>query len=87
MTNNYNKQFSAGGYTLPYVYRFLGGGFVAHKISGIWQGKVSAWFNTDGVLTMAEQILPNGRIRSVKRYGPMWITIQSRSETLRRYLT
>lgn len=53
--------------------RFFNGGFVLHKITGNWKGNVSAWFDRDGKLLDAEQILiPFSSSRPIKRDGPMW---------------
>ena len=53
--------------------RFTNGGYYLHKITGYWVGRVSAWFNREGLLLDAEQILyPFGPSRPVKRDGPMW---------------
>ena len=62
------------------VCRFSNGGFVLHKITGAFKGRCSAWFDADGTMTAAEQIIPvrgaGGSIvlgsRSVKIDGPAW---------------
>lgn len=56
--------------------RFNNGGYVIHKMLGYWTGKVSAWFDVDGNLLEAEQILLSNISRGVKRDGPMWDEIQ-----------
>lgn len=59
------------------LHRFTSGGYCLHKITGSWRGNVSAWFDRDGKLLDAEQILtPFGSSRPVKRDGPMWREIQ-----------
>jgi hypothetical protein len=55
------------------VARFTNGGYVVHKITGNFVGRMSAWFDKDGKILDAEQILaPFGSSRPVKRDGPMW---------------
>lgn len=61
---------------------FSTGGCVIHKVTGNFSGKVSAWFDAEGVLLSAEQILPNGKERPVKRAGPMWRDIISTTKGL-----
>ena len=58
-----------------------GTGFVMHKLTGYWKGRVSAWFDQNGVLLDAEHI-PNiygFTSRPVKRGGPMWKAIESKA--------
>ena len=54
------------------VKRFSTGGYVVHKITGNYKGRVSAWFDKDGNLLEAEQIIAR-RVRPVRRGGPMWM--------------
>lgn len=59
------------------VARFGDGGYVVHKITGPFKGKVSAWFDANGNILDAEQvgINPFGQspsCRPVKRGGPIW---------------
>jgi hypothetical protein len=57
--------------------RFTNGGYYLHKITGDWKGRCSAWFDRDGKLLDAAQILrPFGAERPVKRGGPMWQELQ-----------
>jgi hypothetical protein len=53
---------------------FSPGGFVLHKITGDFSGKCSAWFDKDGNIEEAEQIIPTkgGITRPVKKNGPIW---------------
>ena len=54
-------------------HRFSTGGYVVHRITGPFKGRVSAWFDKKGVMLDAEQILPGAADgRPVKRDGPMW---------------
>jgi len=56
---------------------FEGGGYVIHRITGDFRGRVSAWFSADGTLLDAEQL--TGRYsdgRRVKPGGPMWLLCQ-----------
>lgn len=53
--------------------RFSSGGFVIHRITGDWKGRVSAWYGADGSLLDAEQLTRFGSNgRPIKRNGPMW---------------
>lgn len=55
------------------VSRFTRGGYVIHRITGAFKGKMSAWFDRNGQLLDAEQIIrPFESSRPVKRGGPMW---------------
>jgi len=56
--------------------RFSNGGFVIHKITGDFKGKVSAWFDASGSVLDAEQIV-NNRSRRVVRGGSIWKRLQS----------
>jgi len=52
---------------------FYNHGFVIHKITGDFSGKISAWFGPSGELLNCEQILPHKQIsRPVKINGPIW---------------
>ena len=54
-------------------HRFHNGGFVIHKIPAPCKGTISAWFNADGTIVDAEQIVRlGGATRFVKRHGPLW---------------
>ncbi len=50
---------------------FIGGDFVLHKITGNFEGRVSAWYEKDGKLMDAEVIRGN-KSYPVKRNGPIW---------------
>ena len=57
------------------------GGFALHKVTPpTFKGRCSAWFDADGNLLDAEQIIPrsdgNETERSVKRGGPIWEYLQ-----------
>lgn len=57
------------------VNKFEGGGFVIHKIVGNYKGRMSAWFDENGKLVDAEQIIPTPlgvKAQPVKKGGPMW---------------
>lgn len=58
------------------MHRFAAGGYVLHALTfASYSGKCSAWFESDGTLRDAEQILPapSGEYsRPVKRKGPLW---------------
>lgn len=51
---------------------FTNGAFVIHKIKGNFKGRCSAWFDADGVLQDAEQIIPSGAGRPVKHGASIW---------------
>lgn len=59
------------------IQRFNDGGFVIHKISGPFTGRVSAWFDRDGRVLDAEQMIGFGvGSRPVKANGPIWRHLQ-----------
>lgn len=53
---------------------FHNGGYVVHKITGSFEGRVSAWFDAGGNMLDAEQLIGWGpdASREVKRDGPIW---------------
>ena len=53
------------------VSHYKTGGFVAHGMTGYWKGRVSGYFNADGVMVDAEQITAKG-VRPIPYNGPMW---------------
>lgn len=55
--------------------RFTTGGYVLHNIRGDWKGRISAWFDQNGKLTDAEQLL-ECRETPIKRNGPIWQQLQ-----------
>lgn len=55
--------------------RFSNGGFVLHKITGNFVGRISAWFDVNGKPIDAEQITSkfgHNRTRPVNRDGSIW---------------
>lgn len=46
-------------------------GFSLHKVRGSFQGKVSGYFDSNGTIKDAEQIIED-RVRPIKRGGPIW---------------
>jgi hypothetical protein len=55
------------------ISRYLGGGYVIHKITGDFKGTVSAYFDQNAILIDAEQIpRPFESSRPVKKNGPIW---------------
>jgi hypothetical protein len=59
--------------SLMQINRYLDGGYVIHKITGNFKGKVSAYFDKNGILIDAEQIpRPFESSRPVKKNGPIW---------------
>mgnify|MGYP003624896260 CR=1 FL=1 len=59
---------------------FEGGGYVLHKMTGSFAGRVSAWFTAEGQLVDAEQYDSRDRVRPVKHNGPMWKELASRGK-------
>lgn len=59
--------------------RFPDGGFVIHKITGAFKGRVSAWFDRAGRLLDAEQFAAGfgGPSHPVKVNGPIWHHLES----------
>lgn len=57
--------------TVIQIVRFPQGGFGIHKISGRWKGTASAWFDKNGKIIDAEQVV-NGRLRPVVKNRRMW---------------
>lgn len=55
---------------------FHDGGFVLHKVTGDFKGVCSAWYDSHGNLTNAEQYPSFGKSRPVRREGPMWRYLQ-----------
>ena len=47
------------------------GGFVVHRITGNFKGRISAWFSRDGTLLDAEQYRGTGAY-PVRKGGPLW---------------
>ena len=52
------------------------GSFVIHSLTGAYKGKVSAYYGANGGLQDAEQILPGGKTRAIKRGGAMWESLK-----------
>jgi hypothetical protein len=65
------------------VHTFPNGGFVVHRIPALAPSpaRVSMWFGPLGNALDAELIYPNGRTRTVVRYGPIWQHAQSWGRT------
>jgi hypothetical protein len=59
------KQIFDGGVFIP-------GSFVLHKITGRFTGHCSAWYSPEGTLEDCEQILRDGRVRSIRPNKPLW---------------
>jgi hypothetical protein len=64
-------------------HKFESGGGVIHKITGDFKGRVSAWYDENGKLEAAEQLLGFDKTRGVMKGGPLWNSIQ---EKVRRFL-
>jgi hypothetical protein len=49
-------------------------GYVLHRMTGQWSGHCSAWYDKDGNLLDAQQVIGTWTrvCRPVKRNGPMW---------------
>lgn len=52
------------------------GSFVVHGITGNFKGQCSAWFDKDGLLYSAQQIINYYTTRNVKIDGPIWQHLQ-----------
>lgn len=58
---------------------------VMHKIIlPNYKGKFSVWFERDGSIKDAEQILPNSKTRNVKRNSPSWKALEAHLSYLKR---
>lgn len=55
--------------------RFSDGGYVLHKITGAFSGRVSAWFDKTGHLITCEQLIGE-RSRPVKTDAAIWQYVQ-----------
>ena len=53
-----------------------GPGFVLHKVHGDWEGRCSAWYDKNGNIVDAEQIINVHDIRLVKTNGRIWNELQ-----------
>lgn len=63
--------------------QFPDGGYVLHKITGDFSGRVSAWFDKTGNLVDAEQLLPSGKSRPLRKAGPLWSYVSAVGYNLR----
>lgn len=57
--------------------RFSNGGYVIHRLTGSWNGRISAWFDAKGRLLDCERIDGANRSQPVKRDGPIWQHVAS----------
>jgi len=55
---------------------FSNGDFFLHGITGDFKGKASGYFDADGKLNDAEQIVGD-YVRTIKRNGPIWRYIET----------
>jgi hypothetical protein len=56
-------------------------GGVIHGITGNFKGKTSCFLDRTGKMIDAEQILPSGAVKAVRKNLPTWEEIKTKSET------